>query len=91
MNDGLRDIRNELIYCNKSMEALTSELQKTNILLSMRYALELMKDAVNIGAISDETYFNSIKDYLNDVLAGVDALKSGYNETEGGVQNDSAE
>ena len=80
MDDGLREIRNELIYFNKNMEALTLEIQKTNMLISMQTTLNLMKDAVNIGAISDETYFNSIKGYLNELLA-----------KEGGAQDDSTE
>lgn len=74
----LNDMKKELYHLNENVRALTLELQRTNMILSLQTSLNLMNDAVNIGAINDETYFNFIKANLNDI-------------SDKGGQNDSAE
>jgi formiminotetrahydrofolate cyclodeaminase len=54
---------------NNNVASLTSELQKTNMLLSMSVSINLMNKAVRIGAITDEEYFNFIKNNIDDILS----------------------
>lgn len=54
---------------NNNVASLTSELQKTNMLLSMNVSINLMSRAVKIGAITDEEYFNFIKNDIDSILS----------------------
>lgn len=54
---------------NNNVASLTSELQKTNMLLSMNVSINLMSRAVKIGAITDEEYFNFIKNDIDNILS----------------------